>query len=665
MIKKSCRRRGSAASSDGMLFQSGYRRNKISFYSQRCRQYGNIADSARLYRELVNFLPEPLLYTDLQGTILLANQYAAIQLGYSHPKELLGLNGFQFISPDEQSRLREDAARTMRGLSADNIDFIIIRKDGSQYAGQVIARLVRDHAGKPRGFSVLIRDVAASKAAQAALRASEERFRTLVETSPDGIVAFDLSGTITDCNQSDLLIFGYQDREEILGRKIFEFMPPNEIPRAAELMTQVLRHGETVRAEFILLKKDGSTFLGEVNGCLILNAEGIPQGYMVITRDITERRKSEEALRANEARLRLIYENMTDEVCQIDQDDRVIFVSPSIKRMTGYEVEDLLGKNVMEHVHPDFLAGVIDTFLKVLRSHGDFVRLEYPYYTKHGEYIWFESESRLLYDEDGNYCGAIFGTRNINDRKKGEEEILRLNAELEARVRERTGELEQALREMEAFSYSISHDLRAPLRALNSYSAILDEEFSGYLPDQARKYLRYIQRNSLYMDQLIRDLLMLSRTGRAPLERKHLKMGEIVQKAIDTLTGEQNWRSVELIQHDLPDGWGDPTLVQQVWYNLLSNAMKYTSKAAQPRIEIGSQGSKDDRPIYYVRDNGIGFDMQYASVIFGVFQRLHHDGEFEGTGVGLAIVQRVILRHGGEVWAESEPGQGSTFYFHL
>ncbi|MCE9565187.1 MAG: hypothetical protein K8U57_24405 [Planctomycetes bacterium] len=262
---------------------------------------------------------------------------------------------------------------------------------------------------------------------------------------------------------------------------------------------------------------------------------------------------------------------------------------------------------------------------------------------------------------------------------KSDKLIRKLNTELEQRVLERTDQLVLANKELESFSYSVSHDLRAPLRAIDGFSRILLEDYSDPLPDEAKNYLKMVRDNTRQMGQLVDDLLAFSRLGRLGLTKQAVDTSKLVRLCLTEMQGEHAGRQLDIVIGDLPVCQADPTLLKQVWMNLLSNAIKYTSKRVDARIEIGcrkqprkltgplvpNSSGLDAETVYIVKDNGAGFDMKYASKLFGVFQRLHRASDYNGTGVGLAIVQRIVHRHSGRVWGEAQVNQGATFFFTL
>ena len=260
--------------------------------------------------------------------------------------------------------------------------------------------------------------------------------------------------------------------------------------------------------------------------------------------------------------------------------------------------------------------------------------------------------------EAGGPGGRIFlAIEDVTEKYAAREEARRLREELEDRVKQRTAELE-------AFSYSVSHDLRSPLRALDGFARILHEEFAAVLPEEAQEYVRDIRRNAQKMGQLVDDLLTFSRLGRRAVDRRWIAPAALIHEVLEELRLEQASRRLEVVVGDLPACHADPALLKQVWANLLGNAFKYTRRHDPARVEVGCV-ERDGERVYFVRDTGAGFDMRYAGRLFGVFQRLHKAAEYDGTGVGLAIVQRVVHSHGGRVWAEAAVNRGATFYFTI
>jgi light-regulated signal transduction histidine kinase (bacteriophytochrome) len=300
-------------------------------------------------------------------------------------------------------------------------------------------------------------------------------------------------------------------------------------------------------------------------------------------------------------------------------------------------------------------------FIHALKQEGHWEG-ELEHTTQDGRTITVETRMILIREPERAY--VLEANRDVTERKQAQERIQQLNSELEQRVIERTVQLEAANKELEAFSYSVSHDLRAPLRAVDGFSQAVLEDYGPQLPEECRQDLQTIRNGAQKMGQLIDDLLTFSRLSRLPLSKRTVDTSKLVRSVLGDLNHQRQGRQVDVRIADLPPCQADPALLKQVWINLLSNALKYTGKRDDALVEIGC-GQDKGQNVFFVRDNGTGFDMQYAHKLFGVFQRLHRAEDYEGTGVGLAIVQRVIHRHGGRVWAESKLNCGATFYFTL
>ena len=363
-----------------------------------------------------------------------------------------------------------------------------------------------------------------------------------------------------------------------------------------------------------------------------------------------KRQQAEAEIRMVSAYARSLIEVSLDPLVTISPAGKITDVNQATEEATGIPRDRLIGSDFSDYfTEPDKAR---EGYQQVL-SQG-FVR-DYPLALRHisGRVMDVLYNAAIYKNEAGEVQGVFAAARDVTERKQAEEEIRRLNDELEQRVRERTAQLEAANREMEAFSYSVSHDLKAPIRAIDGFSKMLLAEHTAKLDPEGLRLLEVVRHNTGYMAQLIEDLLALSRLGRREIRKTRLDLAAMSAAAFKQIKGEDPGRRVELTVQDLPPACGDPSLMRQVLVNLLSNAFKFTKFREDAAIEVGGWRA-DGENVYYVKDNGVGFDMRYQEKLFGVFQRLHRQGEFEGTGVGLAIVQRILLRHGGRTWAEGD-----------
>lgn len=377
-----------------------------------------------------------------------------------------------------------------------------------------------------------------------------------------------------------------------------------------------------------------------------------------------ERGRIADALRESEERFRATFEQAAVGIAHVAPDGRWLLVNQRFCAIVGYMPAELLERTFQDITHPDDLQADVECVRQMLANELQSYSLEKRYIRKDGSCVWINLTVSLVREPAGEPKYFIAVIEDITARRRAEEEVRRLNQLLEHRVIQRTAELEAANKELEGFSYSVSHDLRAPLRAIAGFSQILSQEYAAQLPNEAQHYLNLVQDSAKRMDKLINDLLAFSRLNRQALSRRPVDPADLVRQALEELRSEQEGRRLDIRIGELPECQADPSLLKQVFINLLSNALKFTRHRELAVIEIGCQAHQDT-PVYFVRDNGVGFDMRYAHKLFAVFQRLHRAEDYEGTGVGLALVRRIINRHGGRVWAEAQVDQGATFYFTL
>jgi PAS domain S-box-containing protein len=526
------------------------------------------------------------------------------------------------------------------------------------------------------------------------VKAQEEKYSKAFHMSPYAMMLTGLSdGRIKEVNEGLLNITGYKDADIRGKTTIGLHLWAREEDRA--LVVDELRNKGRVQQREIQFKtKAGDVFTG------LFSAEVITinnENYMLSSiNNITDRKRAEsqkeaafEALQESEERYRSLVENV-NEAIYVAQDNMIKFINRTGVVMSGYSEEDIYSKPFIEFIHPDDRVVVGERYLKRLRGEALTSRYTFRIITKNNNIKWLEIGASLI-----SFKGkpaTLNVITDITERKRMDEEIIQLRVDLEKKVAERTRELrdsqlallnlvddlnqnskslaaakdsiEAVNKELAAFSYSVSHDLRAPLRSIDGFSQALLEDCLDKLDDDEKKYLERIRHATQNMGQLIDDMLNLSRVTQSEFRHEQVDLSKMVHKIINA-----NW------QEDSLDGLlfsieeniivrGDQRLMNIALTNLLDNALKFAGKQEHPHIEFGAI-VKDDERIIFVRDNGVGFDMSYAGKLFGTFQRFHRVDEFPGTGVGLATVQRIMNRHGGKIWAESEVGKGATFFFTL
>jgi PAS domain S-box-containing protein len=513
------------------------------------------------------------------------------------------------------------------------------------------------------GVLLMILTAVATWVLQARRRLQQERDR-FFDLTRDMLCVAGFDGYFKRVNPAWVKRLGYKS-EELMAKPFLDFVHPEDRQRTVAETARLAAGNEVIAFENRYRCKNGSYLW------LLWSARPLVEEQLIYAsaRDLTERRQSEQMVMKSQQMFQGLFEDSPDAIILVTQEGRINRVNAQVEALFGYGREELIGQSVdllmPERYRAQHGAHLADYFgARRPRTMGADLEL----FARHKDGSEFPVDVMLsaLETDEGTLGMAV--TRNITSRKHSAERIEKLNEEL----KQRASLLESANRELEAFSYSVSHDLRAPLRHINGFVELLQKAPAFAADENSQRQMGIIGKAARQMGRLIDDLLDLSRTGRAEMFPVKVDMREIIDQLISEREMDCNGRKIEWEIKPLPKIDGDPRLLRLVWMNLIDNALKYTRPRAEAKIEIGhltaadsDHGQAPQDAVFYVKDNGVGFDMRYASKLFGVFQRLHSAEDFEGTGIGLANVQRIILRHGGRVWAEGELNSGATFYFSL
>ena len=616
--------------------------------------------SEQRYRNLIDLSPDPIL-VHRHGIILMANPAAATLCSLSGSEAAVGRDILDFVHPDARELVREriGALESNPGLfrlPRSNIAYL--RPDGSAIPVEGTATVIQMDDG-PAILSVL-RDLTERQEADAKIWRERDFSRKLIESVPGIFYLFDTSGKLLLWNRNLERLLG-RSSEEMATLHALQLYDESAWPTLRRAVREVVKNGSN-SLEANLLTRDHrqipyyvTGLRYEVDGKLVVIAMGI---------DVSERKQAEAAIHASEARFRSIFERAIIGIATADPEGTLTSANEALAQLLGYSREELEGMNIGSFTHPDDLAVEREFLGELARGESDSYRMDKRYVTRSGEIVWVDLLVTLQRDEQGRPVGVMGMVVDITQRKRAEQTIHELNEGLERRVEERTAELATSNQELESFSYSVSHDLRAPLRAMNGFSQQLEIQYASRLDAKGLDYLARIRGASKRMGQLIDNLLELARLSRLELRRIDLDLATMAREiriALEEHAPERKLRWA--IAEHLP-ARADPILVRVLLENLLRNAWKFTAERQDGCIEF-FQTEVDGEPVFVVRDNGAGFSMKYAEQLFKPFQRLHDPQRFEGTGIGLAIVQRVVRRHGGRVWATSEENLGASFHFTL
>jgi PAS domain S-box-containing protein len=625
-------------------------------------------DAASFLEAIVESSDDAIISKDLHWTITTWNRGAERIFGYT-AAEVVGGPISVIVPPEKGQEESEFLRRIAGGERIEHFETVRVRKDGQRVEVSVaISPLHKD--GRIIGASTIARDISAQKRMLREAQNQRSRLEVTLASIGDAVIVTDLTAAVTFMNSVAEGLTGWK-MDEARGQPlevVFNIVNESTRRRAENPITRALRDGVIIGLanHTVLIARNGLEYAIDDSAAPIREETGEIFGVVLVFRDVTGARAAADF----RERLAAIVQSSDDAIVGKDLIGRITSWNAGAMRLFGYTAEEAIGRPISIIIPPDRLQEET-MILERLRRGERVEHFETLRVTKDRRKVFVSLTISPIHDAEGHVIGASKIARDITESKRMEQELVearlrieKYSQELEQTVQERTTDLNAANQELEAFNYTVAHDLRAPLRNMRGVLSILEEEVVPAMAADQRELVERLAKSAERMAKLLEDLLNLSRLGKHELERTRVSFDKLVQRAVAELSGETQGRQVQWTIAPLSTFKCDPGLMQQAFVNLLSNALKYTRPRPITRIEIG-QMSVNGETVVYVRDNGIGFSMEQAQKLFTPFHRLHPERQFEGSGIGLAAVDRIIRRHRGRIWAESKPDEGATFYFTL
>ena len=530
-------------------------------------------------------------------------------------------------------------------------------KDGSYYwVSTTIVPFLGDD-GKPVQYMSIRSDITALKEARG------RKYELLFDQSRDSLIIGKPNGTFIEVNEAFCSMLGYP-RDEFMMLTRADITVPDD-PNLLKCLEQRSETGH-YEGPLKFKRKDNSIIDADISTVIYTDENGETRTY-VSARDMTQKIKADDALRDSEQRFRALIENSKDVIVLSAPDGKMIYLSPSIKDIFGYEPDELLGTPAFDIMHPDEAEDNLKELIRLTENPGTSGDVTIRIKHKNGTWRWIEATSTSqLHNPTVNAVVSNF--HDITEKIQAEQALRdsehQFRLSLERKIDERTIQLQEANKALESFSYIAAHDLQSPLRVVAGYASLIKLEYKDKLGEEGYGLFNSIIKEIKQMSQLIKDLLNFSTMSYAAMQKEDIDLNDLVNDVVDECRLSFNNTRAEICVGSLGSCYGDRALIRQVWTNLIGNAMKYSGKQEHPLIEIGCQDQGREK-VYYVKDNGVGFDMAFYEKLFQAFQRLHGNGDFEGTGIGLAIVSNIVLRHNGRIWADAKVNGGATFFFTM